>query len=178
MPPFYGWGSTVSSHYKEAVYFLPLSSQEFLVLNWSTSDRWKVELNLEPSSDFEPGTPGLGMKRLNHLVNKKICFSFGTINRLDYPCICWYMPPDLCYCMTSSLSVRPVNQLTKTAGCEVLFDVALYKVRHSCIGQKIWILPKFLFISRLLVSESLYTWDQGQIPRKFLAISHSEYLKT
>ena len=35
MTPFYGWGSTASrlqSHYEEAVYFLPLSSQKFLVL--------------------------------------------------------------------------------------------------------------------------------------------------
>ena len=35
MVPFYGWGSTASrlySHFEEAVYFLPLSSQKFLVL--------------------------------------------------------------------------------------------------------------------------------------------------
>ena len=34
MAPFYGWGSTASrlqSHYKETVYFLPLSFQIFLV---------------------------------------------------------------------------------------------------------------------------------------------------
>ena len=34
MAPFYGWGSTVSrlqNHCKEVVYFLPLSSQKFLV---------------------------------------------------------------------------------------------------------------------------------------------------
>ena len=33
--PFYGWGSTASrleSHFEEAVYFLPLSSQKLLVL--------------------------------------------------------------------------------------------------------------------------------------------------
>ena len=33
--PFYGWGSTASrlqSHCEEIVYFLPLSSQKFLVL--------------------------------------------------------------------------------------------------------------------------------------------------
>ena len=30
MSPFYGWGSTASSYYEEAVYFLPLSSQKFL----------------------------------------------------------------------------------------------------------------------------------------------------
>ena len=35
MAPFYGWGSTASrleSHFEEAVYFLPLSSQKLLVL--------------------------------------------------------------------------------------------------------------------------------------------------
>ena len=35
LAPFYEWDSTVSkiqSHYEEAVYFLPLSLQEFLVL--------------------------------------------------------------------------------------------------------------------------------------------------
>ena len=34
MAPFYGWGSAASriqNLYKEAVYFLPLSSQKFLV---------------------------------------------------------------------------------------------------------------------------------------------------
>ena len=42
MVPFNGWGSAASrlrSHYKETVYFLPLSSQEVLVLIGSTSDR-------------------------------------------------------------------------------------------------------------------------------------------
>ena len=35
MASFYGWGSTASrlkSHFKEEVYFIPLSSQELLVL--------------------------------------------------------------------------------------------------------------------------------------------------
>ena len=35
MAPFYGWGSAASrlqSHYREVVYFLPQSSQKFLVL--------------------------------------------------------------------------------------------------------------------------------------------------
>ena len=42
MTPFNGWGSTASrvwSHYKETVYFLQLSPQKFLVLDWSTSER-------------------------------------------------------------------------------------------------------------------------------------------
>ena len=35
LAPFYGWGSTVSrlqSHFKETVYLLLLSSQDFLIL--------------------------------------------------------------------------------------------------------------------------------------------------
>ena len=62
LTPFYGWGSTVSrleSHVDEAVYFLPLLSQNFLVLILSTSEGWKAESTLEPPSGFEHGTPGL-----------------------------------------------------------------------------------------------------------------------
>ena len=49
-PLFYGWGSTalrLQSHYEETAYFFSFSSQEFLVLNWSTSEGWKTELTLE-----------------------------------------------------------------------------------------------------------------------------------
>ena len=59
MAPFYGWGQLPQgySHFEEAVYFLPFSSQKFLVLILST---------LEPPSGFDHGTPGLGIQRLNH----------------------------------------------------------------------------------------------------------------
>ena len=69
MVPFYGQGSTVSrlqTHDKETVDFLPFSSQEFLVLNWSTLEGWKAELTLEPPSGFDPGIPGLGIQFPNH----------------------------------------------------------------------------------------------------------------
>ena len=56
------------SHFEEAVYFLPLSSQKFLVLILSTLDGWKAESTLEPPSGFEHGTPGLGIHRRNHLA--------------------------------------------------------------------------------------------------------------
>ena len=62
MAPFYGWGSIASrlqSHIEEAVYFLLLSSQKFLVLIWSTWGGWKAEATLEPLSGFEHGTPGV-----------------------------------------------------------------------------------------------------------------------
>ena len=41
------------SHVEEAVYFLPFSSQKFLVLILSTSEGWKAESTLEPPSGFE-----------------------------------------------------------------------------------------------------------------------------
>ena len=56
------------SHFEEAVYFLPFSSQKFLVLILSTSEGWKAESTLEPPSGFEHGTPGLGIQCLNHLA--------------------------------------------------------------------------------------------------------------
>ena len=54
------------SHFKEAVYFLQLSSQKFLVLIWSTWEGCKAESTLEPPSRFEHGAPGLRIHRLNH----------------------------------------------------------------------------------------------------------------
>ena len=48
MAPFYGWGSTASRlvPLEEVVYFLPLSSQIFLVLILSSSEGWKAALTL------------------------------------------------------------------------------------------------------------------------------------
>ena len=54
------------SHFEEAVYFLPFSSHNFLVLILSTSEGWKAESTLEPLSGFEHGTPGLVIQRFNH----------------------------------------------------------------------------------------------------------------
>ena len=61
--------SRLQSHYEKAAHFLPLSSQKFLVLIWSTSERWRAESSLEPPSTFEPGTPGLGIHCPNHWDN-------------------------------------------------------------------------------------------------------------
>ena len=47
------------SHFEEADYFLPLSSQKSLVLILSISEGWKTESNLQSLSAFEHGTPGL-----------------------------------------------------------------------------------------------------------------------
>ena len=83
MAPFYGWGSTASklqSHYEEAVYLIPLSSQKFLVLILSTLR--KAELTLEPHSVFKHGTPGLGIQRLNHRTLFVLFFVF-KINLLS-----------------------------------------------------------------------------------------------
>ena len=54
------------SHFEEAVYFLPLSSQKFLVLILLTKERWKADSTLEPPSGFEHGIFVLGIQRLNH----------------------------------------------------------------------------------------------------------------
>ena len=67
---FKGWGSTASrlhSHFEEAVYFLPFSSQKFLVVILSISEGWKAEPTLEPPSGFEHGTPELRIQRLNYV---------------------------------------------------------------------------------------------------------------
>ena len=56
------------SHFKEAGYFLPLSSQKFLVLILLTLEGSKAESTLEQSSCFEHGTPVLGIQLLSHKV--------------------------------------------------------------------------------------------------------------
>ena len=56
-----GW-----SHFEEAVYSLPLSSQKFLVLILSTSEGRKAESILQPPDGFEHGTPLLGIQLFNH----------------------------------------------------------------------------------------------------------------
>ena len=47
--------------------------QEFLVFNWLSSEGWKTELILEPTSSFEPETPGLGIQRPKHQATA--CFN-------------------------------------------------------------------------------------------------------
>ena len=69
MAPFFLDGVQLrqgQNHFEEAVYFLPLSSQKFLVLILSTSEGWKAESTLETPNNFEHGTPGWGIQRLNH----------------------------------------------------------------------------------------------------------------
>ena len=53
------------SHFEEAVYFLPFSSQKFLVLILSNAEGWKAESTLQQPSGFQHRTPGLGIQRLN-----------------------------------------------------------------------------------------------------------------
>ena len=64
------------SHFEEAVYFLPFSSQKFLVLILSTSEGWKAESTLEPPSGLEHGTPGLGIQRLEDINQLIFLFDF------------------------------------------------------------------------------------------------------
>ena len=53
-------------HFEEAVYFLPLRPQKFLVFILWTSEEWQAGSALEPPSGFEHGTSGLEIQRLNH----------------------------------------------------------------------------------------------------------------
>ena len=53
------------SHLEEAVYFLPQSSQKFMVLILPNTEGWKAESTLEPPNGFGHRTPGLGIQRLN-----------------------------------------------------------------------------------------------------------------
>ena len=68
MAPFFMDGVQLPqgySHFEEAVYLLPFSSQKFVVLILATSEGWKIESTLEPRSGFEHGTPGLGIQCLD-----------------------------------------------------------------------------------------------------------------
>ena len=60
MAPFYGWGSTASrlEPLQGGSLLFTTSSQKFLVLILSISERWQAESTLEPLSGFEDGTPG------------------------------------------------------------------------------------------------------------------------
>ena len=58
------------SHFEEAVYFLPFSSQKFVVLILSTSEGWKAESTLESPSGLEHGIPGLGIQCLKAISPK------------------------------------------------------------------------------------------------------------
>ena len=81
--PFLWMGLTVSrlqGRYEETVYFLPLSSREFLVLNLSTSEGWMSESTLERSSSFEIGTPWLGIQCLNQYAILRHSSSSSFIN--------------------------------------------------------------------------------------------------
>ena len=54
------------SHFEEAVYFITLSAQKFLVLILPTPEGWKAESTLEQPNAFYHETPGLGIRHLNH----------------------------------------------------------------------------------------------------------------
>ena len=54
------------SHFEEAIYFLVLNSQIFLVLILSTLERWQTESTSDPPSGFEQWIPGVEIQHLNH----------------------------------------------------------------------------------------------------------------
>ena len=77
-----------------AIYFLPLSSQKFMILILPTSEEWKAESTLKPPSGFEHRTPQRCFpmdfeKRDSHigvflwiLKNFKNTFFYRTLRRL------------------------------------------------------------------------------------------------
>ena len=78
------------SHFEEAVYLLPLSSQKFLALILSTSEGGKAESTLEPPSGFEYKTPGLGIQR-----GIFYCMTITVCNRkIDFQNWLSPLPPD------------------------------------------------------------------------------------
>ena len=62
------------SHFEEAIYFITLSSQKFLILILSTLEGWKAESTLQPPNGFDPEIPGLGIQHLNHLLDGWKCW--------------------------------------------------------------------------------------------------------
>lgn len=70
-PFFHGWGSRLPCHKEETVYFLPLSSHEFWVLIWSTSERWKAKCALEPRYPVEKHAQSY---KSRHFTNLKQLF--------------------------------------------------------------------------------------------------------
>ena len=61
MVPFYGWGSTASrlELLRGSSLLFTTKFPEILVLILSTSEEWKAELTLEPSSGFKHRTSGI-----------------------------------------------------------------------------------------------------------------------
>ena len=72
------------SHIEEAVYFLPFSSQIFLVLILSTLEGWKAESTLEPPSGFDHGSPGLGIQHLNHCKYTSIIYNKRAFSIVEH----------------------------------------------------------------------------------------------
>ena len=68
MAPFHGWGSNTSKlePLRGGSLLLNTEFPDILVLILLTSEGWKAESTLEPPSDFEHRTPGLGIQHLNH----------------------------------------------------------------------------------------------------------------
>ena len=78
------------SHFEEAIYFLPFSSQKFLVLILSTSEGWKAESTLEPPSGFWTRDPWIGNPALLHYTVFQpwqvfCCSFFEIISPLSLP---------------------------------------------------------------------------------------------
>ena len=64
MAPFYGWGSTASrlEPLRGGSVLFTTMSPEISGTHFIDLRRMKAKSTLEPSSDFEHGTPGLGIQ--------------------------------------------------------------------------------------------------------------------
>ena len=79
------------SHFEEAVYFLPFSSQKFLVLILSTSEGWKAESTLKRHFKFSNSFTGKSIDKLHLLVVIKGFWHFQQFSsRVLLKTICQY----------------------------------------------------------------------------------------
>ena len=69
----------LQSYYQETIYILLLSSKKFMVLIWSTSERWKAQSTLELPSISEHATSAMGIQHLNHLAITPHCIFFNDV---------------------------------------------------------------------------------------------------
>ena len=71
-----------------------------------------------------------------YLKQRSVLPVSATICKPDFPYFCRRTPPHLCIITWVFLFVKTSGPTTKAAGCEVLLQVVLCKVRGQCISQE------------------------------------------